>query len=277
MCGGRGERPISASPALAALQDRIGIRFRDEALLLTALTHSSYANEHPEDGSGTNERLEFLGDAVLGLVAAEALYEEFPDEQEGRLTEWRSQLVMGPTLARVAETLGLGTVLRLGRGEETTGGRERERNLERAYEALVGAVMLDRDLDAARDFVRRTLQEEFDGLDGDQALVNPKGALQQMTQGESAPPEYLTVEEQGLEHEREFTVEVRIAGRTVGSGRGGSKQLAEKSAAREALEALRRDILGAAGAAGAADAAAGADGAVDEAEAVDSDDAGRER
>ena len=175
---------VSASPRLAALQERIGIRFRDQALLLTALTHPSYANEHPEEESGTNERLEFLGDAVLGLVVAEALYEQFPDQEEGRLTEWRAQLVMGPTLARVAETLDLGAALRLGRGEEATGGRLRERNLERVYEALVGALMLDRGLQVARDFVQRTLQEEFDGLDGDQALVNPKGALQQLTQGE---------------------------------------------------------------------------------------------
>ena len=244
MCGGRGEHLISASPEVAALQDRIGILFRDEALLLTALTHSSYANEHPEEPDGANERLEFLGDAVLGLVVAEALYEEFPDQQEGRLTEWRAQLVMGPTLARVADAIGLGPALRLGRGEEATDGRERERNLERAYEALVGAVMLDRDLEAAREFVRRTLQEEFDALDGDQALVNPKGALQQLAHGNSARPEYVTVEEHGLEHEREFTVEVRVDGHVAGRGRGTSKQLAEKSAAREALEALQSDASG---------------------------------
>jgi ribonuclease-3 len=240
------------SPDLTALQDRTGLRFADGALLLTALTHSSYANEHPAEQSETNERLEFLGDAVLGLVVAEALYEEFPEQQEGRLTQWRAQLVMGPTLARVAEGLGLGAALRLGRGEEATGGRERERNLERVYEALVGAVMLDRGLDAARDFVRRTLREEFDALDGDQGLVNPKGALQQLMHGESARPEYETVEELGLEHEREFVVEVRMEGRILGRGRGGSKQVAEKSAAREALEGLLRDGEGAADAGAAA-------------------------
>ena len=235
---------VSACPGLAALQERIGILFRDQALLLTALTHSSYANEHPEEESGTNERLEFLGDAVLGLLVAEALYEQFPDQEEGRLTEWRAQLVMGPTLARVAETLDLGAELRLGRGEEATGGRLRERNLERVYEALVGALMLDRGLEVARDFVQRTLQEELDGLDGDQEVVNSKGALQQLTQGESARPEYLTVAEHGPEHAREFSVEVHIDGRVVGRGRGGSKQLAEKSAAREALETLLRDAAG---------------------------------
>lgn len=205
---------------------------------MTALTHSSYANEHPEDGNESNERLEFLGDAVLGLVVAQALYQEFPDEQEGRLTQWRAQLVMGPTLARVAKALELGSALRLGRGEESSGGRTRERNLQRLYEALVGAVMLDHDLETARKFVRQTLQEEFDELDGDQTLVNPKGALQQLTQGDSSRPEYRTVEECGLEHERQFTVEVHIDGDIIGRGKGTTKQLAEKSAAREALESL---------------------------------------
>lgn len=230
---------VSASSDLAALQYRIAVEFRDQALLCAALTHPSYANEHPEEGGETNERLEFLGDAALGLVVAESLYERYPDESEGRLTEWRAQLVMGPTLARVAEGLGLGAALRLGRGEEATGGRDRDSNLERCYEALVGAVMLDQGLERARDFVQRTLKDEFDRLDADQASMNPKGALQQLTQGESGRPEYVTVAEEGPEHAREFAVEVRIDGRTVGRGRGASKQLAEKAAAYEALDQLR--------------------------------------
>jgi ribonuclease-3 len=230
---------VSASSDLAAIQHRIAVEFRDQTLLRAALTHPSYANEHPDEAGETNERLEFLGDAVLGLVVAESLYERFPEESEGRLTEWRAQLVMGPTLARVAEELGLGAALRLGRGEEATGGRERDRNLERCYEALVGAVMLDQGLELARDFVHRTLKDEFSRLDADQASINPKGALQQLTQGESGRPEYVTVAEEGPEHAREFAVEVRIDGLTVGRGRGASKQLAEKAAAYEALDQLR--------------------------------------
>src|SRR5439155_8232144 len=132
-------------------QDRLGINFRDPGLLRIALTHPSYANEHPDDAPETNERLEFLGDAVLGLIVAEALYGDFPDIEEGRLTEWRAQLVCGPTLSRVATRLGLGSVLLLGRREAATGGRTREGNLERVFEAVVGAVMLDQGLEVARE------------------------------------------------------------------------------------------------------------------------------
>jgi len=229
-----------ASPEdLAALQERICIQFRDEALLRTAITHPSYSNEHPEEGERDNERLEFLGDAALSLVVAEALYQSFPEEEEGHLTEWRSQLVMGATLARIAGQLDLGSALLLGAGEEATGGRERSRNLERVYEALVGAILLDQGLEVARDFIHRTMVEEFDALHADSAVINPKGALQQLAQGLHGRPDYVLIEERGPEHEPEFTVEVQIGDETLGRGTGASKQLAEKRAARQALEILR--------------------------------------
>lgn len=229
-----------ASPEdLVALQQRICIQFRDEALLRTAITHPSYSNEHPEEGGEDNERMEFLGDAALSLVIAEALYQSFPDEEEGHLTEWRSQLVMGTTLARLAASLDLGSVLLLGIGEETTGGRERARNLERAYEALIGAILLDQGLEAARDFIHRTMRDEFEALHADSAVINPKGALQQLAQGQHGRPDYLLVEESGPEHAPQFTVEVQIDGEMLGRGTGASKQLAEKQAAREALEIMR--------------------------------------
>lgn len=229
-----------ASPEdLVALQQRICIQFRDEALLRTAITHPSYSNEHPEEGGEDNERMEFLGDAALSLVIAEALYQSFPDEEEGHLTEWRSQLVMGTTLARIAASLDLGAVLLLGAGEETTGGRERARNLERAYEALIGAILLDQGLEAARDFIHRTMRDEFEALHADSAVINPKGALQQLAQGQHGRPDYLLVEELGPEHAPQFIVEVQIDGETLGRGTGASKQLAEKQAAREALEIMR--------------------------------------
>lgn len=232
-----------ASPEdLVALQKRICIQFRDEALLRTAITHPSYSNEHPEEGGRDNERLEFLGDAALGLVVAEALYQSFPEEEEGHLTEWRSQLVMGATLARLAGELDLGSALLLGAGEEATGGRERARNLERVYEALVGAILLDQGLEVARDFIHRTMADEFDALHADSAVINPKGALQQIAQGLYGRPDYVLIEERGPEHEPEFTVEVQIDDETLGHGTGASKQLAEKRAARQALEILRRRI-----------------------------------
>ena len=239
-----GVHVVSAAPdpgrtSLPELQRQIGVQFADEGLLRTALTHSSYANEYPDDAPETNERLEFLGDAALGLVVAEGLYTRYPQEAEGQLTEWRAQLVMGPTLARIAEGLGLGNALLLGRGEEATGGRERDGNLERAYEALLGALLLDQGLEAVRAFVERTLAAELDAIEAGEAVLNPKGELQQLTQGSSARPEYVVVEQHGPEHRRTFTVEVRLGDEPIGSGSGASKQLAEKQAARGALATLR--------------------------------------
>lgn len=224
---------------LPPLEAGIGVTFHNIELLRAALTHPSYANEHPEDGSATNERLEFLGDAVLGLIVAQELYTRFPAIQEGRLTEWRAQLVCGPTLARVAaDVLALGPWLRLGRGEEQTGGRDRDGNLERAYEAIVGAIYLDAGLAAARGFVARTLADDLAALTGDPAVLNPKGALQQLAQDRYGRPQYVLLAAEGPEHARHFHVEVRVAGETMGSGGGANKQEAEKAAAREALATL---------------------------------------
>lgn len=223
-----------------ALEALLGLTFGDPDLLLAALTHPSFANEHPEDRAPTNERLEFLGDAILGALVAEELYARFPNVQEGRLTEWRSVLVCGPTLSRVATTVvDLGPWLRLGRGEEQTGGREREGNLERAYEAIVGAIYLDQGLEAARRFVERTLADDFDALTRDPGILNPKGTLQQLAQDTIGRPAYIVVAMDGPEHDREFTVEVRLGGETLGTGRAGTKQEAEKQAARQALPKVR--------------------------------------
>lgn len=240
-----GDLPAGFDAARRALEGRLGVQFRTPALLRTALTHPSYANEHPgtadqPGGNETNERLEFLGDAALGLVVAEALYTRYPDLEEGRLTEWRAQIVCGPTLARAAVRYGLGEALLLGRGEESTGGRSREGNLERVFEATVGAILLDQGLEAAREFAERALAVEFRALEGDDpAALNPKGALQQLAQGVLGRPQYVTTLEEGPEHQRQFTIEVRIDGEVVGTGSGPSKQQAEKAAAWAALEIVR--------------------------------------
>lgn len=247
---------------LRALEERLLVSFADAELLRAALTHPSYSNEHPEDPLPTNERLEFLGDAILGAVVAETLYQRFPLVQEGRLTEWRSALVCGPTLSRVAtDLLELGDWLRLGRGEEQTGGREREGNLERAYEAIVGAIYLDGGLEAARAFVTRSLGAEFDALERDPGVLNPKGTLQQLAQDVLGRPDYVLVAQEGPEHDRTFSVEVRLRGETLGLGRAGSKQEAEKEAARQALATLRARLDAGAG----RTSQAGADGAAGQA------------
>ena len=229
---------------LSPLEALIGASFHNIDLLRTALTHPSYANEHPDEGTATNERLEFLGDAVLGLVVARALYLRFPGVQEGRLTEWRAQLVQGVTLSRIAaDTLDLGRWLRLGRGEEITGGREREGNLERAYEAIIGALYLDSGLEVARGFVEGTLADDLAAIDQDDpGNLNPKGVLQQVAQDRYGRPSYIMLDAEGPEHDRRFHVEVRILGEAMGEGRGTTKQDAEKAAAREALPVLRARI-----------------------------------
>ena len=238
----KGRRLVSASVSLRDLQDALSVEFADEELLRLAFTHPSYANEHAS-ANGTNERLEFLGDAVLGLVIAERLYERFPGVEEGRLTLWRAHLVQGSTLARVAARHDLGSWLLLGRGEEATGGREREGNLAHVYESLVGALKLDRGpdggLEGARRFIERTLEPELAALQTDPAELNPKGTLQQLAEGDFGRPQYVTTEERGPEHEREFSVEVRVGDEVLGRGAGTSKQQAEKAAAREAVLLLR--------------------------------------
>ncbi len=228
--------------AVAGLQARLGIEFRNAGLLRTALTHPSYSNEHHDEAPETNERLEFLGDAVLGLIVAETLYTRYMELEEGRLTEWRAQIVCGPTLARVAEQMGLGEALLLGRGEEGTGGRTREGNLERVFEAVTGAVMLDQGLDAARAFAARALANEFAALEADADTLNPKGTLQQMVQGIFGRPHYVTTLEEGPDHNRWYTIDVRIEGETFGTGSGHTKQQAEKEAARAAIEIARTRI-----------------------------------
>jgi ribonuclease-3 len=249
-----GDPTVADEGSYDELELLLGVRFKDASLLRTALTHPSYANEHPEDPTGDNERLEFLGDSVLGMIVARTLYQRFPVVSEGRLTEWRSQLVCGPTLSRVARTISLGEWLRLGRGEEQTGGRRREGNLERVYEAVVGALYLDQGLDETRPFVLQTLESEFDALEDGPDALNPKGALQELVQqlaqesaeatdnpmsGYGGRPDYVLLSESGPDHTRVYEVEVLIDGESLGQGGGASKQQAEKEAAAQALAVLR--------------------------------------
>ncbi|MYB43064.1 MAG: ribonuclease III [Chloroflexi bacterium] len=238
---------VSAPPCLHDAQTALGIEFADDALLRLALTHPSYTNEH-EGSDRSFDRLEFLGDSVLGMVIAERLYERFPEVEEGRLTLWRAHIVQGSTLAEAAKRLGLGRYLLLGRGEETTGGRDRPGNLADAYEALIGALKLDRGpdggLEGARRFIERTLAPELEALQTDPAELNTKGALQQYCEGRFGRPHYVIVEELGPEHDREFAVEVRVDGEVMGRGSGRTKQQAEKDAAREALRELRMRAAG---------------------------------
>ncbi len=227
----------------SALERRLGVKFNDSALLKQALVHSSYVNENPYAAPLSNERLEFLGDAVLGLVVADELFAAYPDQDEGQLTELRTLLVRRDTLAKTARRLKLGDDLYLGKGEEAGGGRTRPTNLAHAYEALVGAVFLDRGLSTARKFVRRSLEQEFQSLPARPFPLDPKSRLQEMSQSRfQMPPQYRLVEAVGPDHDRRFTVEVVVNGRAMGKGQGLSKQEAEKEAAREALARLEDQL-----------------------------------
>jgi ribonuclease-3 len=224
--------------ALRALEQRLGYRFADLSLLDRALTHASLANETATLHHSDNEALEFLGDSVLGLVITDLLHRRDPDGAEGRKSRRRAQLVSAPSLARRAAELGLPELLRLGKGEEKTGGREKTALWANAYEALVAALYLDGGFEAAHRFVRADFAREAEA--SDEELEDPKSRLQELLQGEGRPvPRYFVVGEEGPSHRRSFRVECRLDDGTVTSGEGHSKKIAQQAAAREALLRLR--------------------------------------
>lgn len=220
-----------------ALKEEIGISWRDEALLRQALTHGSYAYEHP--GVPNNQRLEFLGDAVLELVVSDYLYRSFPGKSEGDLTRLRAAIVCEPSLARVASGLGMGEALLMGRGEMLSGGRERPSILADAFEALLGAVYLDQGLTVAAEFALSKLKVVIDDILEGRQERDYKTELQEFLQRRS--PEnvsYMILKEEGPDHAKSFTAGVFYRGRCLGKGEGRSKKEAEQRAAREALKAL---------------------------------------
>ena len=216
-------------------EERLGVSFKNRQTLHEAFVHRSYMNEFPADGQESNERLEFFGDAVLSYVVAERLFRDCPDCDEGDLTEWRGYLVRRDSLAAFARRVGLGEFLLLGKGEEAAGGRERNQNLASLFEAVVGAIAIDRGLTVAQDFIFDALGDELN-LEGRPTPVDPKSKLQEVVQARwQRAPTYRTVHEEGPEHRKLFTVEVQIQGEVLGSGAGHSKQEAEREAAKSAL------------------------------------------
>lgn len=248
-----------SEPEQKALEVTIGYQFRDEHLLAQALTHSSLSYEQQSRGGGVaggeaveqdNERLEFLGDAVLGLVVAEALFREFPGFHEGEWTRLRASLVSARHLARVALTLDIGTHLRLGRGEERSGGRKKAALLANAVEAIIAAIYLDGGFDAAVRFVDRhivapSMEQMRGALEGSVPLADHKSALQELLQGWKAKaPHYVLKAEKGPQHHKRFLVEVSVDSGTqelpiLARGIGTTKKKAEQEAARRAYEKLR--------------------------------------
>lgn len=224
---------------LEAFEERIGFRFRERALLVQSLTHRSFVNECPDFQGADNQRLEFLGDAIVDFIVGEWLYWRYPDAREGELTSLRAHVVYTEGLASLAEELGLGTLLQLGKGEATSGGHERPANLCAAFEALVGAMYLDRGLAATQQWLNELLERHADDINRYRQHKDAKSRLQEVVQGRlHLTPLYRIVREEGPDHAKQFTAQVAVNEQVLGEGTGASKQLAEQAAAANALEAL---------------------------------------
>jgi len=221
-------------------QRTLGIAFNNETSLEQAFVHSSYLNENPDFTLPDNERLEFLGDAILDFIVAERLYREFPKLPEGELTEIRASLVCRETLAEIAFSLKIGDWLLLGQGEETSGGRTKQSNLANAMEALIGAMYLDQGLAKTKKFVLRQLKPFLKRVKHGEISPNYKALLQEFIQDkEHLAPTYRLVAATGPDHDKQFIVEVLVENRVLGQGTGKNKKTAEIQAARSAWEKLR--------------------------------------
>jgi ribonuclease-3 len=229
---------------LSSVEADLGLTFRDKTLLRRALTHRSYINENPHFPLEDNERLEFLGDAVLDFVTAEYLYHRFPEMDEGRLTSLRAALVRTETLAHFALEIELGSHLYIGRGEEDNGGRKRPAILCGSYEALVGALYLDQGIEAAKSFIVKAIKPVVARILESDAQKDAKSELQELSQKYlRITPSYRTVGERGPDHAKEFTVAAMIGDEAYGRGTGNSKQAAAQAAAQTALERLEREVF----------------------------------
>lgn len=220
------------------LENKLGYCFKDIKLLNTALSHSSYVNENKKSGEVCNERLEFLGDSVLGMVTADYLYKKFPDMPEGQMTKMRAELVCEPSLYGVAKNLGLGEYLRLGKGEEMGGGRNRPSIMADAVEAVIAAVYLDGGYNEAESIIKKfVLSAVNDGVKNS----DYKTTLQEFVQKKSDQVlQYEMIDATGPDHAKTFTFQVRLNGRVIGEGQGRTKKEAEQNAARKALEELKK-------------------------------------
>lgn len=220
---------------LQALEERLGYHFRDRNLLLQALTHTSFANEHKKQGIGHNERLEFLGDAVLETISSEYLYKTYPKLLEGELSKIRASMVCEPSLAICARFLGLPDYLRLGKGEELMGGRKKESIISDAMEAVIGAMYLDGGFTTTKAFVEEHVLRH---LKNEELYRDNKTHLQEIVQEAGKRVEYVILEESGPDHDKSFTVAAVLEGATIGVGTGRTKKAASQAAAEAALRKM---------------------------------------
>lgn len=219
-----------------------GLKFNDQELLKRSLTHRSFLNEGNAEGLKNNERLEFLGDAVLELVITEHLFKEYTDHPEGDLTSFRAAVVRTDSLAKASKKLGIGEFLLMSKGEEMTGGREKDYLLANAFEAVTGALYLDQGYDVVKDFLHKNLVPQISTIVKYRLDVDSKTKLQEKTQNIfKTTPSYKVIKEEGPDHEKMFTVKVLINRKIYGEGEGNTKQRAEEAAAAQALRKIEKE------------------------------------
>jgi ribonuclease-3 len=240
--GRRVPEPAAIAPELPRLEDKLGHRFHDRSLIETALTHRSHAHRFGQERVESNERLEFLGDSVLGLIVNEYLFRRYTEHSEGELTKMKSLVVSRAVLSRAAEQIDLGRHLILAPGEVDAGGRSRSSILSDAFEAVLGALYLDGGLEPVQRFLQRRLLESLEETLADHQLANYKSLLQERVQAQlKTPPRYKVTATSGPDHAKKFVVEVLVRGKVLGRGEGNSKKLAEQRAAREALRVVEQN------------------------------------
>ena len=222
------------------IEKKLGYTFKNQSILETALTHSSYANEHKGLSQASNERLEYLGDSILGMTVADHLYSNYPDMTEGGMTRLRAELVCENSLRRVSIEIGLGKHIKLGKGEEHSGGRRRSSILADAVEALIAALYLDGGLEVTKEFIGKYILSEIHAIES-RRNSDYKTALQELVQQHSGQTlSYNVLGESGPDHNKQFEAEVCLNGKPIGRGIGRTKKVAEQAAAQKALEELER-------------------------------------
>jgi ribonuclease-3 len=224
------------------LAKSLGIEFKDISLLQTALTHRSYLNEH-RDEAEHNERLEFLGDAVLELIISDHLYITYPDRAEGDLTSFRSAIVRTESLAIASRELGYGDYLRMAKGEEESGGKDKDYLLANTFEAVLGAIYLDQGYEKCKDLVTRVLITKIPEIVENRLDIDGKTKIQEVAQANfKITPIYEVIEENGPDHDKEFVVVIKLEDKVIGKGKGSSKQKAEEAAATNGLEYIEKSL-----------------------------------
>jgi ribonuclease-3 len=222
------------------LAKKLGIQFNEDSLLERALTHRSYLNEN-RTVENSNERLEFLGDAVLELIVSEYLYSRYPNREEGDLTSFRSAIVRTESLAEASRELDYGKYLRMAKGEEESGGREKDYILANTFEAVLGAIYIDQGFNTCKELINRVLISKIDNIVKNRLDIDNKTKIQELAQAKfKMTPTYQVVEEHGPDHDKTFVVIVKIGEKTIGRGKGGSKQKAEEAAAEKGVEYIEK-------------------------------------